>query len=188
MQHKGSGTAEEVVASGEALSTVAQLLGIRDSSSIFEGDKDDDPPARPAGLGLGARFLPHHKAMALVSGVDKRLGKRLQGSAGASANWNGGPGQGPGSSIGKGSKHGRAAPPESSDDEGEDLGRASAFKKVKPSPAPLHKHAFLDMPGSKKGSKKKKTGKDGLAMQQGEGEGAAQRQQGQQQQQHRPAE
>jgi hypothetical protein len=57
-----SGPADcEVVASGEALSIAQQLLGVRSLKDVVPPEQDE-PPARPQGLGLGARFLPHSKA------------------------------------------------------------------------------------------------------------------------------
>ena len=58
----GSGPSDcGVVASGEALSIAQQLLGVRSLKDVVPPEQDE-PPARPQGLGLGARFLPHSKA------------------------------------------------------------------------------------------------------------------------------
>ncbi|KAL0019292.1 hypothetical protein WJX79_004722 [Trebouxia sp. C0005] len=72
---------EEVVSSGQALKQVqaATWLGITDPGKLL----DDDPAAaafqpRPEGLGLGAKFLAHHKAVHLTMPLEKRFGKRLQ--------------------------------------------------------------------------------------------------------------
>ncbi|DBB05519.1 TPA: hypothetical protein ACH3X1_012472 [Trebouxia sp. C0004] len=70
---------EEIVPSGQALKQAATWLGITDPAKLL----DDDPAAaafqpRPEGLGLGAKFLAHHKAAHLTMPLEKRFGKRLQ--------------------------------------------------------------------------------------------------------------
>eukprot|EP00887_Chlorella_sp_A99_P003952 scaffold11.g3952.t1 len=70
----------EVVASGQALSTVAGWLGIDNVDAALgqEGLQAQYEQARPQGLGLGARFLPHSKALALTMGVERRLKRKIE--------------------------------------------------------------------------------------------------------------
>ncbi|KAL4421567.1 hypothetical protein ABPG75_010858 [Micractinium tetrahymenae] len=80
---------EEIVASGEALRTVAGWLGVGegevDGVMEKEGLNPEFEAGRTQGLGLGAKFLPHSKAVALVAGVEQRLGSKLKRSSQAAA-------------------------------------------------------------------------------------------------------
>lgn len=58
-----SGTAENsvnIVPSGEALAIAQRLLGVRSLHDVLTLEKEE-APARPLGLGLGAKYLPHSK-------------------------------------------------------------------------------------------------------------------------------
>lgn len=55
-----SGKRESVVATGEALSIAQRLLGVRSLQDVLPAEADE-APARPQGLGLGAKYLPHSK-------------------------------------------------------------------------------------------------------------------------------
>lgn len=122
-------------------------MGVDDVSEVLNAQAEADEQPRPQGLGLGARFLPHNKAVSLVANVDRRLGKRLQRSAQQEA---GDGAEGKGGSRGR--KAGKQA--ESSEDEDDDVGRAQAFKRTKPGPTLHLKQSF--MATSKTGKKKKK--------------------------------
>lgn len=80
---------KEIVASGEALRTVAGWLGVGegevDAVMEKEGLNPEFESGRTQGLGLGAKFLPHSKAVALVAGVEQRLGSKLKRSSQAAA-------------------------------------------------------------------------------------------------------
>ncbi|KAK9843652.1 hypothetical protein WJX81_001175 [Elliptochloris bilobata] len=67
----------EVVASGKALSIAQRLLGVSSLQDVLPWEADE-APARPLGLGLGAKYLPHSKAMALARPLEKQLARRLQ--------------------------------------------------------------------------------------------------------------
>ncbi|PRW60252.1 D-isomer specific 2-hydroxyacid dehydrogenase [Chlorella sorokiniana] len=73
---------EEIVASGEALRTVAGWLGVADVGDVMEkeGLNPEFEQGRTQGLGLGAKFLPHHKAVALTTGVEHRLSSKIKRS------------------------------------------------------------------------------------------------------------
>ena len=102
-----SGTAEnsvDIVPSGEALAIAQRLLGVRSLHDVLTLEKEE-APARPLGLGLGAKYLPHSKvnkehlprsssnakgvllpdmspfplqALALARPIEKQLARRLQ--------------------------------------------------------------------------------------------------------------
>ena len=55
-----SGEPKQVVATGEALSIAQRLLGVRSLQDVLPAEADE-APARPQGLGLGAKYLPHSK-------------------------------------------------------------------------------------------------------------------------------
>ncbi|KAI7836920.1 hypothetical protein COHA_009252 [Chlorella ohadii] len=71
---------EEIVASGEALRTVAGWLGVANVGEVMEkeGLNPEFEQGRTQGLGLGAKFLPHHKAVALTTGVEHRLSSKIK--------------------------------------------------------------------------------------------------------------
>ncbi|GMH40616.1 hypothetical protein BSKO_08520 [Bryopsis sp. KO-2023] len=71
---------DEVVYSGEAFRIVSSWLG----GDVNDDDDVGTTPAapRPPGLGLGAKFLPHKKGVALNAGAEKSLGKRIGGGVG----------------------------------------------------------------------------------------------------------
>lgn len=75
----------DIVASGETLRTVAGWMGVAegelDGVMEREGMNPEFEAGRTQGLGLGAKFLPHHKAVALTSGVEHRLIGKLKRSA-----------------------------------------------------------------------------------------------------------
>ncbi|KAL3135844.1 hypothetical protein ABBQ32_007402 [Trebouxia sp. C0010 RCD-2024] len=73
---------DELAPSGQALRQAASWLGISDPVKVLDGDPAMDAfQPRPEGLGLGAKFLPHHKAAQLTMPLEKRFGKRLQRAA-----------------------------------------------------------------------------------------------------------
>ena len=55
-----SGEPGNVVATGEALTIAQRLLGVRSLQDVLPAESDE-APARPQGLGLGAKYLPHSK-------------------------------------------------------------------------------------------------------------------------------
>lgn len=55
-----AGNSVEVVPSGEALAIAQRLLGVRSLHDVLTLEKEE-APARPLGLGLGAKYLPHSK-------------------------------------------------------------------------------------------------------------------------------
>eukprot|EP00191_Tetraselmis_sp_GSL018_P000129 CAMPEP_0177609436 /NCGR_PEP_ID=MMETSP0419_2-20121207/19089_1 /TAXON_ID=582737 /ORGANISM="Tetraselmis sp., Strain GSL018" /LENGTH=176 /DNA_ID=CAMNT_0019104363 /DNA_START=35 /DNA_END=565 /DNA_ORIENTATION=+ len=73
--------AEDIVPNREALSVAQSLLGIRSQDFLVQqAEHNGDEKPRPARLGLGARFLPHNKAVSLVGGVEKRLAAKVVSS------------------------------------------------------------------------------------------------------------
>lgn len=60
-----SGEPGNVVATGEALSIAQRLLGVRSLQDVLPAEADE-APARPQGLGLGAKYLPHSKVCMFV--------------------------------------------------------------------------------------------------------------------------
>ncbi|KAI3429678.1 hypothetical protein D9Q98_005763 [Chlorella vulgaris] len=84
MPKKKPGAEEaDIVASGDALRTVAAWLGVGDVGEVMEqeGLNPEYEMGRTQGLGLGAKFLPHNKSIALTSGVEHRLGSKLKRTA-----------------------------------------------------------------------------------------------------------
>ncbi|GAB4822539.1 hypothetical protein N2152v2_009585 [Parachlorella kessleri] len=76
------GAEDDIVASGQALKVAASWLGIEDPAAALEeeGGTLDLSQPRPQGLGLGAKYLPHHKGVLLTAGVQQRLGNKLKQS------------------------------------------------------------------------------------------------------------
>lgn len=75
----------EVYANGVAFDVVKGWLGEEGKDldwSAWYGaeDVDGDKASRPERLGLGAKFLPHKKAVQLMGGVQKKLGKSIMQS------------------------------------------------------------------------------------------------------------
>eukprot|EP00891_Asterochloris_glomerata_P007786 jgi/Astpho2/7786/Aster-x1462 len=61
-----------------ALLQAASWLGVSNPEELLRTEGTGFAAPRPEGLGLGAKFLPHHKASHLTAPVEKRLGKRLR--------------------------------------------------------------------------------------------------------------
>uniref|UniRef100_A0A7S3R4M7 Uncharacterized protein n=1 Tax=Dunaliella tertiolecta TaxID=3047 RepID=A0A7S3R4M7_DUNTE len=86
---KGKGKEEgddiEIVPSNQAIDMVASWLGLSAEQALPE---QEDAPAgtsgrnqlqkRPKFLGLGATYVPHHKAVGFAAAIDERLKKRLE--------------------------------------------------------------------------------------------------------------
>ena len=60
-----SGEPGSVVATGEALSIAQRLLGVRSLEDVLPAEAEE-APARPQGLGLGAKYLSHSKVRTSV--------------------------------------------------------------------------------------------------------------------------
>lgn len=142
---------EEVVPSGQALKQAATWLGISDPAKLL----DDDPAAafqpRPEGLGLGAKFLAHHKAAHLTMPLEKRFGKRLQrasaqGDSDAEISL-----QKRGRPTGKYQVQQKSQEHGDSSDE-EEVGRSAAFSRKKPPQIPQGQFTSL---GKQSKNKKK---------------------------------
>ena len=78
----GDGEDVEVYANGVAFDVVKGWLGKEGSDLDWNSwygaeDVDGDRPARQERLGLGAKFLPHSRAVQLMGGVQKKLGKAI---------------------------------------------------------------------------------------------------------------
>ncbi|KAL0049935.1 hypothetical protein WJX82_001062 [Trebouxia sp. C0006] len=122
---------EEVVPSGQALKRAATWLGITDPAKLL----DDDPAAaafqpRPEGLGLGAKFLAHHKAAHLTMPLEKHFGKRLQRASAQGDNDAVIPTQKRGRPTGKYQVQQKIQEHGASSDE-EEVGRSAAFSRKK---------------------------------------------------------
>lgn len=115
-----------MVPSGRALKQAASWLGVSDPAKLLE----DDPAAafqpRPEGLGLGAKFLAHHKAAHLTMPLEKRFGKRLQRASTQEDDVTEGPFTKRGRPTGKYQADERKQKQAESSDE-EDVGRSGAF-------------------------------------------------------------
>lgn len=119
---------QEIVHSNQALDVVAGWLGISNVSKVLEegakGLEEYEQP-RPQFLGLGAKFLSHNKAMALTSGVERQLGRRVLKSAEKNQGGNAfAPGKGGKPFAARQEKVPRHQQGSDSEEEG---GRASAF-------------------------------------------------------------
>ncbi|GLC33388.1 hypothetical protein PLESTB_000338100 [Pleodorina starrii] len=72
-----------IVPSGEALRVASGWLGMSAEEALKEAGPEVTaqaavPAKRPQFLGLGAKYLPHHKAVETASALDFRLRKRLE--------------------------------------------------------------------------------------------------------------
>ena len=83
--NEGAAEDVEVYANGVAFEVVKGWLGEEGKDLDFSAwygaeDVNGDRASRPERLGLGAKFLPHKKAMQLMGGVQKKLGKSIMQS------------------------------------------------------------------------------------------------------------
>ncbi|KAG2426429.1 hypothetical protein HYH02_014788 [Chlamydomonas schloesseri] len=73
----------EVVASGNALCVVSGWLGMTEEEALAEAgpaaaSTAPVPARRQQFLGLGAKYLPHHKAVETATALDNKLRRRLE--------------------------------------------------------------------------------------------------------------
>ncbi|KAK9816986.1 hypothetical protein WJX72_007875 [[Myrmecia] bisecta] len=159
----------DLVYNGQALKAVKSWLGLSSTDEALEGAAAVDPDwgkPRPAFLGLGAKFLPHHKAAALMAPVEKRLNQKIQAAAAErrlgklenQATERGGAG---------GANEGEDAQPEAEESDVDSEGRAGTFGKPKATATAASKPDWLEPApsGTSKKSKKQKKRKlaDGTA-------------------------
>lgn len=117
---------DDVRPSGKALQQAASWLGISDPEKVLEEDSAAAAfQPRPEGLGLGAKFLAHHKAAHLTMPLEKRFGKRLQRSTTEDADTAAMPSAKQAHARTKAGAAKEQKAPDSSDDE--DVGRSAAF-------------------------------------------------------------
>lgn len=155
---------DEVAPSGQALRQAASWLGISDPFEVLENDLGVDAfQPRPEGLGLGAKFLPHHKAAHLTMPLEKRFAKRLQRTTtGADDEQTpAAPLQKRGRPMGKYQATDNKQHSDGSSED-EEVGRSGAFGPKKTVQHQLHGTDLQQPPPQKKGSKQKAGNKQQL--------------------------
>lgn len=151
-----------VAPSGQALRQAASWLGISDPVKVLNDDPAMDAfQSRPEGLGLGAKFLPHHKAAQLTMPLEKRFGKRLQRAATGDDDEDT-----PAAPLHKrGRPMGKYQDSKQQSDgssEEEEVGRSGAFGPRKPLQQQTHGTSLQQPPQKRKGKKSKANNKQQL--------------------------